>query len=351
MSDGEPSDTISQSSLNLIKNSGVVFHSVCYGSRINALEKLTAAGHGEIYYATEVDRLLEIFTEIGLNQIIDGPDSDGDGLLDWVIGSGDKDHIKDPYRLKYNHFINLGSGDYMADLITRFENSDYYKYVYPYEPLHNNPLVDDEPPKYYETIVNLMMSDVNTSELHDLIAFEYWDSFCEFFNYNLIKCGGINSERHYFRNKLNRAPSSLSELICQSEKWTLCKIEDSRYHINGIDGEYNLKFISLCGKYEAVYNKYGELLTETNDPVNMGTYNYANYMTDLVAHTIYDVLPYQIIHGNVVGVGPSLSSTKKYYKNLNAQNYRSELVSILNCGKDQTSKQDAYKKAYDKYIK
>ncbi|GHV48673.1 hypothetical protein FACS189499_08580 [Clostridia bacterium] len=42
----------------------------------------------------------------------------------------------------------------------------------------------------------------------------------------------------------------------------------------GTNGEYNLKFVSLDGKYEAVYNKNGVLLKAENDPINMGTYKY-----------------------------------------------------------------------------
>jgi hypothetical protein len=57
-------------------------------------------------------------------------------------------------------------------------------------------------------------------------------------------------------------------------------------------GEYNLKFVSKNGrKYEAVYNYAGELLDENNDPVNMGTYNYADPSNKL-KHGRYDVCPY-----------------------------------------------------------
>ncbi|GHV49392.1 hypothetical protein FACS189499_10440 [Clostridia bacterium] len=59
----------------------------------------------------------------------------------------------------------------------------------------------------------------------------------------------------------------------------------------GTNGEYNLKFVSKDGKYEAVYNKDGVLLTVENDPVNMGTYNHAS-PDDIVNHFFEDVRPY-----------------------------------------------------------
>lgn len=59
----------------------------------------------------------------------------------------------------------------------------------------------------------------------------------------------------------------------------------------GENGVYNLKFVSDDGKYEGVYDKNGTELTEVNDPVNMGTYNYAD-PSDTLEHTIFDVKPY-----------------------------------------------------------
>lgn len=278
-------------------------------------------------------------------------DSDGDDLLDWVIGSGDKDHIKDPYPLSYNHFINLGSGEYMVDLIDRFENSDYYKYVYPYEPLHKNPLVDEEPPKYYDTIVDLMMFDINTSELHDLISLEYWDNFCEFFNYVLIKSGTMNHERHYFRNKLNRTPSSLNGLIIQKDKWKLCPFSESKYHLLGDEGGFNLKFITHCGKFEAVYDKYGNLITEESGPENMGTYNFVNYKQDPIGHLIWDIIPY-IANGNTRNTSGQgiLPNTSAYDNNPLAQSYHDEMDSLFNTQCSVSDFQKAYQQIREKYV-
>jgi len=114
----------------------------------------------------------------------------------------------------------------------------------------------------------------------------------------IYKIGTIDMQTHYFRNKLNRAPASLTELIdlnktlATNRRWKLLPIKNSSYHIQGIDGEYNLKFVSYDGFCEAVYNKKGILLNENNDPINMGTYNYAAGMSDIKAHGKFDVSPY-----------------------------------------------------------
>ena len=62
----------------------------------------------------------------------------------------------------------------------------------------------------------------------------------------------------------------------------------------GEDGLFNTKFVSDDGegKYEAVYNKEGLLLTEENDPVNMGTYNYCGPTKNILLHGLLDVLTY-----------------------------------------------------------
>ena len=105
-------------------------------------------------------------------------------------------------------------------------------------------------------------------------------------------------ETHYFRNKINRSPNSLKELMDLNKtlpinkRWKLLSISKSSYHIQGIDGECNLKFLSSDGYCEAVYNKHGILLNETNDPINMGTYNYAAGISSINSHGKFDVSPY-----------------------------------------------------------
>lgn len=110
--------------------------------------------------------------------------------------------------------------------------------------------------------------------------------------------GAIDMEMHYFRNELNIVPQNLSEMISLNKslppdkRWKLLPVKGSLYHMQGNSGEFNLKFVSPDGFCEAVYNKQGILLNEFNDPINMGTFNYAAGMHEKDAHTKYDVEPY-----------------------------------------------------------
>jgi len=120
----------------------------------------------------------------------------------------------------------------------------------------------------------------------------------------LFKIGTVDMKTHYFRNKLNRVPKNLKELINTNKKlpegkrWSLVNVKNSGYHIQGRNGEYNLKFLSYDGYCEAVYDEKGILLDENNDPINMGTYNYsAGIPNNSSAHGTFDVSPY-IIWGN-----------------------------------------------------
>lgn len=117
-------------------------------------------------------------------------------------------------------------------------------------------------------------------------------------SYYVNKLGDIDREIHYFRNELNRCPKTLEDLLLQNgrlpekRRWKLVSVKGSLYHMQGPDGIYNLKFISPDGFCEAVYNKAGVLLTEANDPVNMGTFNYSPGINHNNAHKKFDVLPY-----------------------------------------------------------
>lgn len=204
-------------------------------------------------------------------------------------------------------------------------------------------------------MVDYMMEDYyDTSKKIDInvISDEWWDMYCTHFNsyildgYSFGK--NITEEIHFFRNKLNRAPKTLDELINESEKWDLLGLEASQYHMYDTEacydneegvykGEYNLKFVSKDGKYEAVYNYKKELLTEYNDPVNMGTYNYAS-PNDPVNHFMFDVKPYSnewyfVLLGaqgwfNVPGVDIDCNARKKnvnkYNNNNTAKGWRSD---------------------------
>ncbi|GHU78637.1 hypothetical protein FACS189462_3630 [Spirochaetia bacterium] len=114
------------------------------------------------------------------------------------------------------------------------------------------------------------------------------------------KTGKVKSQReHYFRIHFSRAPKTLDEMvqiISDQEnnlfEWKLLPWQSMAFHMYGTDGEYNLKFMSADGHFEAVYNKDGILLTQENDPKNMGTFNYAHQLADQVTHYNLDIWPY-----------------------------------------------------------
>lgn len=140
--------------------------------------------------------------------------------------------------------------------------------------------------------------------------------------------GGVYEELHFFRNKLNRAPKTLDEMIATNKtlapekKWRLLPVGRSIYHMYGKDGEYNLKFVSADGLFEGVYDKTGNLLTGSNDPINMGIYNYCD-PANAIQHGLLDVLPYYQ-WGNVPGVldpGDPFANADKYDANKEAQKH------------------------------
>lgn len=152
------------------------------------------------------------------------------------------------------------------------------------------------------------------------------------------KEGPSTPEEHYFRNCLNTAPPTLEAMIAEVKSpvniiWLFMEPKDSTYHMFGADGEYNVKFVSEDGLFEAVYGRDGALLTEENGALNMGTYNYASPMTRHQKHVVYDVLPYEL-WGNVP-FSPSYqertarSNLEKLRRNPDALQYRAELKSRL----------------------
>ncbi len=156
---------------------------------------------------------------------------------------------------------------------------------------------------------------------------------CEEINHLIdIQGGPLTSDEHYLRNKLNYAPKSLDSMLLEikngnSLNWQLMPPKDSALHMFGNDGEYNIKFVSGNGNFEAVYDIYGELLDENNNPANMGTYNYADPTKEVKKHSVYDVAPYYI-WGNTENSRPALKpdalrNLEKFYKNHDAE-YRYE---------------------------
>lgn len=156
----------------------------------------------------------------------------------------------------------------------------------------------------YKIALAEMIADVDKygSDL-DKNNFENNLRLYRFVSFVVDKIGFVDVKTHYFRNKLNRSPKTLAQMIAMNKalppekRWTLLSVINSAYHMQGASGEYNLKFISREGFCEAVYNKDGILLSESNDPHNMGTFNYSPGIKALNAHSKYDVEPY-LIWGN-----------------------------------------------------
>lgn len=113
------------------------------------------------------------------------------------------------------------------------------------------------------------------------------------------RIGTVTKATHYFRNCFTRAPRTLDEMmaIIQHEQggtfgWKLMSRQSTRLHMFGRNGEYNMKFISADGHFEAIYDIEGVKLTEENDSLNMGTFNYGDPINEKLRHAVYDVLPF-----------------------------------------------------------
>lgn len=264
-------------------------------------------------------------------------DSDGDGANDDI----------DPAELCLPYF---GTREYFEDLAVSLNDTDYVKNNNIRGIEYNNLLLQNVSNEYYDTLIDLMIYDLNMYKSYHWVPYIYWDNFCEFFNFCIINGTNITAEKHYIRNKLNRAPLSLEDMICEYDGWILCEVSATAYHMAGEDGEYNLKFVSKCGKYEAVYNKDGVLLTEHNDPANMGTYNYAGYKMSLALHSIFDVNPYNSF-GNVPNVPPNRIDIISYYLNDYAQKYYHSMKDLLESDMDINTKIENYREIVDEYVK
>ncbi len=212
-------------------------------------------------------------------------------------------------------------------------------------------VMDDEAKKYWnltpEYLVKTVaaaglkkiMTDVkNNSSQLDNISEDNFIRLCKKVNSLVWQYGSVYQELHYFRNYLNRSPETLGEMIqlnkslSSDKKWRLLPPSDSMYHMYGTNGEYNVKLVSAEGFFEAVYNKNGTLLTQSNDPVNMGTYNYADPDNNKIKHGLYDVEPYYL-WGNIVGVPkPSIPATEnldRYNANSDAQRHYNNILNQL----------------------
>jgi hypothetical protein len=148
-----------------------------------------------------------------------------------------------------------------------------------------------------------------------------------------------SSKEHYFRNYFSRAPQTLDEMvkiITDKEnnifEWELLPWQKMAFHMYGKDGEYNLKFISADGYFEAVYNKDGILLTQDNDSLNMGTFNYAHQLADQMTHYNLDVWPYFMWNNTpeAVEMSKETKESQPIDKNEQAMKRYKEYKKILN---------------------
>lgn len=140
-----------------------------------------------------------------------------------------------------------------------------------------------------------------------------------------IKGSVLSKSEHYLRNAFERAPKDLETMIQDIKNktpygWRLLEQWETVYHMQGENGEYNVKFVSEDGYHEAIYNKAGVLLTEKNDPVNMGTFNYADPTGQPAMHATLDVLPYYN-YGNCSVSPKSSKENNAYQNNPDAQKY------------------------------
>ena len=271
-------------------------------------------------------------------------DSDGDELLDGqeqYLATQDFTMPKDPEPLKFTYFPKFGTEEYIQNTEQKYEGVEHQ--------------------------IKHMMSTVNRCKYTDLVDDENWLKFNQYFNEKIKEyvysntnertlwlCEKsdtyakkhivITEDMHYFRIKLNRAPATLDEMINEinssdtDDKWTLYPMKNTRYHMFGEDGEYNLKFGSSKNTdycYEAVYNKDGILLTENNSPINMGTYNYCSDQKDSKLHQLLDVIPYKVL-GNTPdesskypGDDEKDDNKDRYDGNSDAQDYRAEVERMI----------------------
>ena len=185
-----------------------------------------------------------------------------------------------------------------------------------------------------------MMNDVNSYPYTYLVSDENWLNFCLAFNKYVQAYVEVDKTLHYFRLKLNRAPKTLEDMISlinsseENDKWTLYSMKNTRYHMFGTNGEFNLKFGSSKNTgyiYEAVYNKDGVLLTEDNSPINVGTYNYCSDQADKSLHQKLDVKPYKA-YGNTPdesskypGDTAKEQNGDRFNANASAQNHRTNV--------------------------
>jgi hypothetical protein len=188
-----------------------------------------------------------------------------------------------------------------------------------------------------QTQLNLIMFQVENGIIHlntmdDDEYIELALNICKLID----EKGGVKSKKeHYFRNHFSRGPNTLSEMVDtiaigdnRMFCWQLMPLEDTVFHMLGINGEYNLKFISGNGYFEVIYNKNGEKLTIENDPLNMGTFNYANQNKSSIKHYQYDIEPF-LKWGNTENVKVNADTITNSYETEEILNRYNEYYTLM----------------------
>lgn len=82
LSDGE--DSVSQTTLDNARDSGITIHTVYIGSGSESpvLKQIAEQTGGEYFKAVTAEDLIQIYSQIAINQTIDGTDRDNDGIPD-----------------------------------------------------------------------------------------------------------------------------------------------------------------------------------------------------------------------------------------------------------------------------
>lgn len=274
-------------------------------------------------------------------------DGDNDSVNDM-----DEVKIEDKNPLILDNVRILNNGKYKTEADVDEYLNDVYRVA------GSEKLVEYIMEDYYDTASKI---DINT------ISDKWWGVYCYRLNKYVKEAYTFKimpAEVHYFRNNLNRAPSSLAELLKINDtkkSWLLLSVNGSVFHMYGTGGEFNVKFVSsdVDQVFEAVYDMSGKLLTYENDPHSCSTYNYCG-PSDKFSHGMLDVIPYYLYYSvpeienpyqkvfinlgidltvavtvnkkyilNIADEVCELASVEnrmKYYSNPTAQNYRQNQV-------------------------
>ncbi len=156
-----------------------------------------------------------------------------------------------------------------------------------------------------KAVINKIMNDLE-KEPNALVNHKNFNLFFDTIDQNIRKLDSITEEMHFFRNTLNaysNAPDELDHMIdlAATGKWKLFSAKFHRYNNEAINGALNIKFLSVDGRFEAVYNTgTGKIVV---DPANIGTYNYAPGSVNPIKyynHNKYDKVPWKK-WGNIKG--------------------------------------------------